>query len=246
MAACLTLNKSDFIRAGPRGAIYLAYRKAIQEVVARHLAEWGDAKNGDEAARQRRARPVERDLQTVLADLADEFPLIAPLVDVRPGGQKKLAARGVDGAGGLLSNRIVVAEAVPVPASVPPAIEPVASEAPEPAAEPPPPRVVLASGGSKRPARFGLSIQFDNRDDASLARLVESVVWVNTANPAYKRAVASHAEGYHIALAVAMALCPLATEPENAHAFITAFLVRWGALVDPRAGRAPRGRPKSR
>src|SRR2546425_10817697 len=33
LAESLTLNKADFIRAGARGAIYLAYRKAIQEAV---------------------------------------------------------------------------------------------------------------------------------------------------------------------------------------------------------------------
>src|SRR5207247_6236251 len=35
LAGCLTLNKADFIRSGPRGATYLAYRKAIQETVSR-------------------------------------------------------------------------------------------------------------------------------------------------------------------------------------------------------------------
>jgi len=38
LAACLTLNKADVIRTGARGATYLAYRKAIQEAVARQLA----------------------------------------------------------------------------------------------------------------------------------------------------------------------------------------------------------------
>ena len=33
LAACLTLNKVDFFRTGPRGATYLAYRKALQEAV---------------------------------------------------------------------------------------------------------------------------------------------------------------------------------------------------------------------
>jgi hypothetical protein len=33
LAACLTLNKGDFIRTGVRGATYLAFRKAIQEAV---------------------------------------------------------------------------------------------------------------------------------------------------------------------------------------------------------------------
>jgi hypothetical protein len=34
LAACLTLNKGDFIRTGVRGATYLAFRKAIQEAVS--------------------------------------------------------------------------------------------------------------------------------------------------------------------------------------------------------------------
>src|SRR6266404_7313755 len=42
LAACLTLNKGDFIRTGSRGATYLAFRKAIQQAVAQQLAEWGD------------------------------------------------------------------------------------------------------------------------------------------------------------------------------------------------------------
>ena len=41
LAEALTLNKADFIRVGARGATFLAYRKAIQEVVSRQLGEWG-------------------------------------------------------------------------------------------------------------------------------------------------------------------------------------------------------------
>ncbi len=40
------------------------------------------------------------------------------------------------------------------------------------------------------------------------------------------RSVASRSEGYHIALAVALALSRLAVEPANEHAFVTTFLTR--------------------
>ena len=33
LAGSLTLNKGDFLRTGPRGALFLAYRKAVQEAV---------------------------------------------------------------------------------------------------------------------------------------------------------------------------------------------------------------------
>src|SRR5216683_666584 len=91
LAACLTLSKNDFIRIGTRGASYLAYRKAIQEVVSRQLAEWGDARDAE--ARPRTAR-LERDLERVLEDLADDFPLLRSLVDRRAGGQKRLPMPG--------------------------------------------------------------------------------------------------------------------------------------------------------
>jgi hypothetical protein len=91
LAACLTLSKNDFIRSGARGASYLAYRKAIQEIVSRQLAAWGDERHSE--VRPRMAR-LERDLERVLEDLADDFPLLRSLVDRRTGGQKRLPMPG--------------------------------------------------------------------------------------------------------------------------------------------------------
>jgi hypothetical protein len=90
------------------------------------------------------------------------------------------------------------------------------------------------SGRAKRrPTRLGLTLQFENRpDDPSLGRLVDTTVFVNEAHPAYRRAAASRAEGYHLALTVAMALAPLAVEAAQGHAFVTAFLARWGEAID--------------
>ena len=101
LAECLTLNKADFIRVGARGAVYLAYRKAIQEAVAAQLAAWGDLGDPGDRVRRRVARPVERDLESVLGRLADDFPLLASLVERRAGGQRRLPmGRPGDGLGG--------------------------------------------------------------------------------------------------------------------------------------------------
>jgi hypothetical protein len=94
LAACLTLSKNDFIRNGARGATYLAYRKAIQEIVSRQLAAWGDGHDGD--VRPKMVR-LERDLERVLEDLAEDFPLLRSLVDRRSGGQKRLPMPGRGG-----------------------------------------------------------------------------------------------------------------------------------------------------
>lgn len=67
------------------------------------------------------------------------------------------------------------------------------------------------------------------------------LIWINDAHPAYRRAAASRSEGYHLALATALALAPLAVEPANEHGFVTAFLAAWGGRVDP----GPRRRQRS-
>ena len=94
-------------------------------------------------------------------------------------------------------------------------------------------------GRSRAPMRYGLGLQFEDRpDDSELGRLVESTVWINQAHPAYRRALASRSVGYHISLAVSLALAPLAVEPDQEHTFITKFLFHWGQALDqPRARR---------
>ena len=42
------------------------------------------------------------------------------------------------------------------------------------------------------------------------------------------RAIASRSLGYHTAVAVALALAPLAVDANDEHAFITQFLAQWG------------------
>lgn len=231
LAECLTLNKADFIKTGPRGAVYLAYRKAIQEAVTAQLAEWGETP----ASEPRRGAPrrIERDLQSVLDELANDFPLLATLVERRVGGQRRLplgVAGGTASAAGLVALAGAGGEEPPQPEG----------EAPAPAVTQPPAerdREPQLTGttvpgdlrGPKRPAHHGLRIQFESRpNDEQLGRLVESTVWVNTAHPAYTRAIAGRADAYHVALTVAMALAPLAVEPADAHGFVTTFLTRWG------------------
>jgi hypothetical protein len=247
LAAALTLNKGDFVRVGSRGALYLGYRKAIQEAVSQQLARWGDARETSDKASRRTVRPLERDLETVLVDLAEEFPLLASLVERRAGGQKRLPIGQAESAadGKALLSMSVMSGAEGSEESAPPpetSQEPAGTETPveeaqgEPLPEqesPPGVAVVPGTKGRSRPGRYGLSIRFESHTgDPDLGRLVESTVVINDAHPAYRRAVASRSEGYHIALAVALALARLAVPPAEEHEFVTAFLTRWGEALD--------------
>jgi hypothetical protein len=98
--------------------------------------------------------------------------------------------------------------------------------------------------GRRRLARYGLLLQFESRpDDSELGRLVDSIIWINEAHPAYARATASRSTGYHIALTVALALAPLAVGASDEHSFITQFLAHWGGSESKRPRKDKRRRP---
>lgn len=247
LAAALTLNKGDFVRVGTRGGLYLGYRKAIQEAVSQQLAHWGDARESGDRTGRRAVRPMERDLETVLVELAEEFPLLASLVERRAGGQKRLPigqATSAEDGHAVLAMSVMTGAEVSEEAGIPPetpresvGVPPPADEAqgePRLQSEFSPGVAVVPGGkGRSRPGRYGLTIRFESHEgDPDLGRLVESTVVINDAHPAYRRAVASRSEGYHIALAVAFALARLAVPPAEEHEFVTAFLIRWGEALD--------------
>jgi len=256
LAAALTLNKGDFVRVGTRGALYLGYRKAIQEAVSRQLAHWGDVREADNKAGRRVVRPMERDLETVLVDLADEFPLLASLVERRAGGQKRLPigqTKSADDGHAVLAMSVMTGAEALEEAVTPPEgpQEPAGVQPPDEATQQEPqsqpdssPGVAVVPGGKgrSRPGRYGLTIRFESHEgDPDLGHLVESTVVINDAHPAYRRAVASRSEGYHIALAVAFALARLAVPPAEEHQFVTSFLIHWGEALD-----GSRRRPRKR
>ncbi|MGQ0696210.1 MAG: ATP-binding protein [Nitrospiraceae bacterium] len=253
LAAALTLNKGDFIRSGYRGALFLGYRKAIQEAVSLRLTEWGDQRETADPVKRRSLRPLERDFEKVLVELADEFPLLASLVERKAGGQKRLPIATLDEIGksrSFVTVPVTVAEDQERDASAQP---PSASDSEPSSAEETQTQESESSfrgaasmpgrPGRSRPQRFGLQIRFETHpDDPELGRLIESTVVVNQAHPAYHRAVASRSEGYHIALCVALAMARLAAEPKECQTFVTTFMTRWGEALDRARGKS-RARP---
>jgi hypothetical protein len=252
LAACLTLNKSDVFRTGPRAAAYLAYRKALQEVVSRQLAAWGDSQDATDA--RPRTERLERDIERVLDDLADDFPLLSSLIERRAGGQKQLPLPGrgndlvpatlfarasgapgeqpiADGSPGGPREPAEPGEGVVPPGPSHPASQPEGDGNGRGTSPAEPPVGALGSvHGRRRAARSALVLRFEARSgDVELGRLVESTIWINEAHPAYLRAVESRSIGYHIALTVALALAPLTVGAAGEHAFLTQFLAQWGA-----------------
>ncbi|MGH8650291.1 MAG: hypothetical protein ACREUP_13470, partial [Burkholderiales bacterium] len=187
LSASLTLNKGDFIRTGQRGAAYLAFRKAIQEAVVRQLAAWGDSREQPEPVRPRAMRTLERDLERVLLELSEGFPLLASLVEHRR-GQKRLPLGPKPGPGdgpAFGPGLSAVAPDLDESASAAAAESSSAPEGQEAASSRPEDRVSAGSTalpkprGQRRPLKLGLVVQFEERrGDPELGRLVESTVLI--------------------------------------------------------------------
>jgi len=269
LSQSLTLNKGDFVRTGPRGALYLSYRRAVQEAVQAQLSRWGDARDVAQDERRRIARPLERDLERVLEGLTDEFPLLSSLIERQHGGQRRISLSRGEGESGeaLLAAGPVVEAAGEAPGSgdatpttesslasaasptealaapQPPSPPPGQTPADQPTADSARPGDAAAVPPRTRAQRYGLSLQFEERPgDPELGRLIENTVWINTAHPAYVRAESTRSTGYHVAVAVALALAPLATGGADVQQFLTVFLAQWGEAVRGRVTRRPRGR----
>ena len=250
--------------------------------VSHQLAAWGDSPEHEPKPRTER---LERDLERVIDELAEDFPLLRSLVDRRAGGQKRLPmpGRGNEQVPGSLfaedagrkdesGGPDVVREGPPEgkPAqpgqdesAAPHGDEPEGDAQTDREGQPPEPAVPPSStdatgagatsapvgtlstvSGRRRPARYGLLVQFESRpDELELGRLVDSTIWINDAHPAYLRAAASRSTGYHLALSVALALAPLAVEASGEHAFVAQFLAQWGASPTQRG---PRKRTRRR
>jgi hypothetical protein len=85
----------DLLRAHRRPrCIVSQLSQGVQEAVAEQLTSWGDVRPPADIARRRSLRPLERDLATMLAEMAEEFPLLASLMEKRAGGQKRLPIGG--------------------------------------------------------------------------------------------------------------------------------------------------------
>ncbi|MBU2495479.1 MAG: hypothetical protein KJ935_03125, partial [Candidatus Omnitrophica bacterium] len=71
---------------------------------------------------------------------------------------------------------------------------------------------------------------FENAPERKeLGWLVENTIWINEGHPAYRRAMNSAAENYHLLLSVAWVLSGYLEDEKSPQDFINRFLSGWGS-----------------
>ena len=225
----LTTNKADFLKDGTSYQKYLRYRKAIQEAIGPILREFGE--EVDQRRDKTNVQPLEREIEQVLRDLVPDFPELASLLGARgrseattgilPDPQAVPVGVIEQGVGPMTGTKGGGGEGTGIevaPGELPG--ERIAL-APEPTE-----RGRIHEGRRKRPA---LMIGFEddpNRDE--LGWLTESTVWVNRQHPAYRRALRTGADTYHVMLTVGCVLSVHLESEKSPQQFINRFLALWG------------------
>jgi hypothetical protein len=218
-AALLTTNKADFLKDSASLKQYYRYRKAILKMVEpalRELGEWEETQGSSPL----KTYPSQREIEQVVAGLVGDFPELKPLLDTRRRAIPGVGEGDVDRTGaapmGPEGQEAVGRDGGEKSTEAGAKLE-------EPAGETP----TDEAGSPKKPA--GLKITFDLRPDRpEMGWLSGTTVCVNQAHPAYRRAVQSRSESYHMAVTVAWVLSQYVEHGKPLPEFINRFLDGWG------------------
>jgi len=233
LSEILTINKADFLKDAGSLQKYYRYRKAIQEAIEPILRDFGEISGAREKP-EKDLRPLEKEIERILENMLNDFPELNPLL-----GRKRKAdnvmgvipdsdapemgtiSEGVDIMTGTRGDSGEGAGVEATPGNMAGEKIELNSEKNEAGRQ--------HEGRRKQP---GLMIGFeDNENREELGWLIESTVWINKGHPAYRRAINSDAENYHIVLSVAWVLSGYLEGEKSSQMSINRFLSSWGSRI---------------
>jgi hypothetical protein len=229
----LTTNKADFLRDTNSLQKYYRYRKAIQEAIEPILRKFGETSTPREHLEQE-FLPLEKEIERVLRNMLNDFPELNPLFGRSRGGEP---AKGVipdsnAPAIGKTVEGVDVITGTLGDSGKGSGMEGLAGGMPGQRIEPDSEKSELGKmhEGKRKPP--GLMIAFEeSADRQELGWLMESTVWINKSHPAYRRAINSKAEDYHIVISVAWVLSDYLEAGKSPLLFMNRFLSSWGAGI---------------
>lgn len=217
LSEVLTTNKSDFLTDAAHLRKFYRLRKAVQQAIMPVLRALGEYASAERPSAEKNIKPLARQIETALDILAPEFPELDTLLGSRRG------ARAGIGKADREQKKNGMKEGG----------EWSVSDAPDKSlADEKKKKKEKGGEGAASRKKPGLTLALEDLTDAphSLGRLLDDTVSVNTLHPAWKKALATKQEEYHILVVVGLVLAEFVAPEKNAVDFLAKFLSSWSAV----------------
>lgn len=214
----LTTNKSDFLTDAAHLRKFYRLRKAVQQAIMPVLRSLGEFAEDQKTNATRNIKPLQRQIETALEGLSPEFPELETLLGSRRGA--------VIGAGITNQERRKDDISKDNESNV---SNQVAAVLPEEKLKKKKKGKKGETTSRKKP---GLTLALDDLVDApdALGRMIEDVVSVNTLHPAWKKALETKQEEYHILVVVGLVLADFVAHEKHPLDFLAKFLSSWSMV----------------
>lgn len=234
LAELLTTNKNDFLSDAASLKKYYKYRRAVQEAVMPALRAMGEDQATQGIQSDTLVKPVMKMVASVLTSLLTDFPELESLVGGRRETVKGKAVRTetVERAGDEFKmgaeERVLQTEQN---------AKALREDLKEKKTAAPMGERDATGRRSVRAPHSGIKIvlgEIADTPEPALGRLVDDVLTVNTAHPAWHKARAERLQQYHILLVVALTLSEFLESQKTPQEFVNRFLRAWAGEATPK------------
>lgn len=219
LSEMLTTNKSDFLTDASHLKKYYRLRKAIQQAILPVLRALGEYVDAERPSTERNIKPLTRQIETALDELTPEFPELETLLGARRG-------RGA----GVSRKNSGREKSGPEARAETDALESIETGLREDKTKKK--KETAGKEGAASRKKPGLTLALEDLADAPsiLGRIIEDIVSINTLHPAWRKALATKQEEYHILVVVGLVLADFVAPEKHPTEFLAKFLSSWSAV----------------
>ena len=227
LSEVLTTNKSDFLTDAVHLRKFYRLRKAVQEAIVPVLRLLGEFATEQKTSVAKNVKPLERQIETALEGLSSEFPELDTLLGSRRG---TAAGSGKTKKGHDKENTTKEGE--------PNASDRVTANLPDEKKKQKEERGKEDAKISRK--KPGLTLMLEDFTDSqdALGRMIEDVVSINTLHPAWKKALETKQEEYHILVVVGLVLAEFVAPEKHPLEFLAKFLSSWSRVGAEKSGQS--------